>query len=78
MLEAVIKVVKSIIQKHVDKYGSNWDQHLQSAAFAISSNVNSGSGVKPAELIIGKVLKHPSDIENYWNEENLPPIVKQA
>ena len=50
--EAVIIVVKSIIQKHIDKYGSNWDQHLQSATFAIRSTINSGTGVTPAELII--------------------------
>ena len=76
--EAVVKIVKSVIQKHVDYFGSNWDLYLQSAAFAMRSNISSGTGVSPAELILGESLKHPIDIEINTKEENVPLNVKQA
>ena len=31
--ESYVKLLKSIIQKHVDKYGSNWDLFMHSLAF---------------------------------------------
>ena len=33
--ESYVKLLKSIIQKHVDKYGSNCDLFMHSAAFAV-------------------------------------------
>ena len=60
--EAVVKIVKSVIRKHVDKYGRDWDLYLQSAAFAMRSNINSSTGVSPAELLVGGSLTHPSDM----------------
>ena len=56
----VAKLLKSIIQKHFDQFGSNWDLYLQSAAFTIRSSVNRSTGMTPAQLVIGENLKHPS------------------
>ena len=36
--EAMVKQTKSCIQKQVDTHGRNWDQHLQSSAFAIRTS----------------------------------------
>ena len=49
MSEAFVKIVKAVLRKHVEKYGENWDLHLQSAAYIIRSSINSGTGVTPAE-----------------------------
>ena len=76
--EATVKQVKSIIQKHVDYYGQNWDLYLQSAAFAIRSSIHNGTGVTPAELVVGGTLKHPCDIITDTVHNNMPLNVKQA
>ena len=59
LAETIVKLLKSIIQKQVDQFGSNWDLYLQSAAFAIRSSVNHSTGVTPAQLVIEENLKHP-------------------
>ena len=76
--EAVVKLIKSAISKHVDKYGSNWDLYLQSAAYAIRSNMNCSTGITPAELLVGGKLRHPSDVT--FDDAGLrPPLnVRQA
>ena len=78
--EAVVKIVKSVIRKHVDKYGANWDLYLQSAAFAIRSNINSSTGVSPSELLVGGMLAHPSDMpaSSAGHQPALPLNVRQA
>ena len=54
--EAMVKQVKSCVQKQIDQYGSNWDLYLQSAVYAIRSSVNNSTKVTPAELIFGTEL----------------------
>ena len=54
LAEAMVNLLKSIIQKQVDQFGSNWDLYLQSAAFMIRSSVKRSTGVTPAQLVIGK------------------------
>ena len=76
--EAFVKIVKAVLRKHVEKYGENWDLNLQSAAYAIRSSINSGTGVTPAELVLGQVLHHPSDFNNVELGEKLPLNVSQA
>ena len=78
--EAVVKIVKSVIRKHVDKYGRDWDLYLQSAAFAMRSNINSSTGVSPAELLVGGSLTHPSDMafRTADDEVSKPLNVRQA
>ena len=58
--EAMVKQVKSCVQKQVDQYGRNWDSYLQSAVYAIRSSVNNSTKVTPAELILGANLSLPT------------------
>ena len=43
--EAVVKLVKSIMQKQIDIYGDDWDLYLQSAAFVIPEYRNYSSRI---------------------------------
>ena len=51
--EAMVKQVKSCVQKQVDQYRCNWDLYLQSAVYAIHSSVSNSTKVTPAELLLG-------------------------
>ena len=62
MAESTVKILKSCIQKQVDRYGQDWDLYLHSTAFAIRSNINGSTKFTPAELILGENLKRPIDI----------------
>ena len=57
--EAYVKILKHCIQKQVDKFGSDWDLYLQSAAFAVRSNVATSTKCSPAELVLGSKLRAP-------------------
>ena len=76
--EAGVKQVKSIIRKYVDEHGRNWDLYLQSAAYAIRASIHNGTGVTPAELVIGDKLKHPSDLPPTQELNAAPLNVRQA
>ena len=78
LAEAMVKLLKSIIQKQVDQFGSNWDLYLQSAAFAICSSVNRSTGVTPAQLVIGEYLKHPIHPSTDSQSTKLPFHKRQA
>ena len=54
--EAMVKQVKSCIQKQVDTHGPNWDHHLQSSAYAIHMSVSTSTNVTPGELVFGAML----------------------
>ena len=60
--EAMVKQVKSCVQKQVDQYGCNWDLYLQSAVYAIRSSVNNSTKVTPAELLLGAKLSLPTEL----------------
>ena len=60
--EAMVKQVKSCIQKQVDQFGRNWDLHLQAAVYAIRSSISSSTKVSPAELILGDKLSLPTQL----------------
>lgn len=60
--EAMVKQVKSCVQKQVDQFGRNWDLNLQAAVFAIRSNISSSTKVSPAELILGDKLSLPMQL----------------
>ena len=60
--EAMVKQVKSCVQKQVDQYGCNWDWYLQSAVYAIHSCVNSSTRVTTAELLLGAKLSLPTEL----------------
>ena len=57
--EAMVKQVKSCIQKQVDTNGCNWDQHLQPYAYAICTSINTSTNVIPAELVFGAKISTP-------------------
>ena len=46
--EAYVKILKHCIQKQVDSFGSDWDLYLQSAAFAVRSNISNSTKCSPA------------------------------
>ena len=60
--EAMVKRIRSCVQKQVDQYGYNWDLYLQSAVYAIRSSVNNSTKVTPAELILGTKLSLPTEL----------------
>ena len=76
--EAVVKLIKSAICKHVDESGADWDLYLQSAAYAIRSNINSSTGTTPAELLVGATLRHPIDMVFCNKDRSVPLNVRQA
>ena len=76
--EAGVKQIKSIIQKFVDEHGKNWDLYLQPAAFAIRSSIHNGTGLTPAELVMGGTLKHPTDLPSTTELHTAPLNVRQA
>ena len=81
--EAMVKQVKSCVQKQVDQYGRNWDLYLQSAVYAIRSSVNNSTKVTPAELILGAKLSLPtrllcSESSKQLVEQSAAHHVKQA
>ena len=57
--EAYVKILKHCIQKQVDKFRSDWDLYLQSAAFAVRSNVATSTKCSPAEFVLGSKLRAP-------------------
>ena len=83
--EAMVKLVKSCIQKQVDGFRRNWDVHLQAAVYAIRSSLSSSTKVSPAELILGAKLalptqllttESPSELLNHPHN-NQPPGIPQ-
>ena len=60
--EAMVKTVKSCVQKHVDTTGKDWDLHLQSSVYAICTSLTKSTGFSPAELIFGTSLKPPIEL----------------
>ena len=86
--EAMVKQTKSCIQKQVDTFittashGRNWDQHLQSSAFAIRTSVNTSTNFTPAELLFGTKLTTPVQLltapSNRPIPSSLPHHIKQA
>ena len=49
MSASFVKVLKTCIQKQVDKHELDWDQFIQAAAFAVRSNTAYNTKVSPAE-----------------------------
>ena len=78
--ESYVKFLRSIIQKHVDKYGSNWDMFMQSAAFAVRSSIKDSIGCTPVEVIFGEPLCRPIDLtsDSQTNCTKRPFNVRQA
>eukprot|EP00112_Aurelia_sp_Birch-Aquarium-sp1_P022657 Seg647.2 transcript_id=Seg647.2/GoldUCD/mRNA.D3Y31 product="hypothetical protein" protein_id=Seg647.2/GoldUCD/D3Y31 len=63
LAEAMVKQVKSCIQKEVDSHGRDWDLQLQSAVYAIRSNPNNNTKVTPSELIfVQNCLSQPNSL----------------
>ena len=60
--EAMVKQLKSCVQKQVDLYGRNWGSYLQSAVYAIRSSVNNSTKVTPVGLILGAKLSLPTKL----------------
>ena len=60
--EAIVKIVKSCVQKHVDTTGKDWDLHLQSSVYAVRTSLTKSTGFSPAELIFGSSLKTPLEL----------------
>ena len=78
ILRVMVKLLKSIIQKQGDQFGSNWDLYLKSAAFAIRSSVYRSTCVTPAQLVIGENLKHPIHPSTNTQSTKLPFHKRQA
>ena len=81
--EAMVKLVKSCVQKQIDQHGRNWDTFLQSAVYAIRSSVNNSTKVTPAELILGAKLSLPTALlfnksPQQQIQQSAPHHVKQA
>eukprot|EP00794_Sanderia_malayensis_P005772 gene5772-6477_t len=80
--EAMVKQVKACIQKQVDIHGRNWDTHLQAAAYAIRTSVNTSTNVTPAELVFGAKISTPIQLLTTSSTRPIPPSlphhVKQA
>eukprot|EP00794_Sanderia_malayensis_P017141 gene17141-18861_t len=80
--EAMVKQVKACIQKQVDIHGRNWDTHLQAAAYAIRTSVNTSTNVTPAELVLGAKISTPIQLLTTSSTRSIPPSlphhVKQA
>ena len=62
MAESMIKILKDCIKKQVDKHGSNWDLHIQSAMYAVRSSICRSTGFTPSQMILGEILKIPVDL----------------
>ena len=60
--EAVVKIVKSCVQKHVDTIRKDWNLHLQSSVYVICTSLTKSTGFSPAELIFGTSLKTPIEL----------------
>ena len=80
--EAMVKQVKSCIQKQVDTHGRNWDHHLQASAYAIRTSVSTSTNVTPAELVFGAKISTPVHLLTTPSPipvtSSLPNHVKQA
>ena len=62
MAESMVKILKNSARKQVDKFGKDWDSYLQPTAFAVRSNINSGTKHTPAELVLGDNMIRPIDL----------------
>ena len=69
--EAMVKTVKSCVQKHVDTMGKDWDLHLQSSVYAICTSLTKSTGFSLAELIFGTSLKTPIELLATTNPKEL-------
>uniref|UniRef100_A0A8D0AMC3 Integrase catalytic domain-containing protein n=1 Tax=Sander lucioperca TaxID=283035 RepID=A0A8D0AMC3_SANLU len=63
LTERINRNVKAMIASYVEDNHKSWDKYLPEFRFALNSAVHESTGVTPAELNIGRLLKGPLDAE---------------
>jgi len=60
MVERFNHTLKTMLRKHVSKFGVQWDTYLSGVLFAYRNTPHSSTGEKPSFLLYGFDCRHPS------------------
>ena len=63
MVERFNRVLADMLHQFVDETGSNWSQYLQVAMMAYRSAVHTATGMTPNEMMLGREITLPADLE---------------
>ena len=63
MTERVNRNVKAMLAAYVEDNHKNWDKYLPEFRFALNTAVHESTGVTPAEINLGRLVKGPLDHE---------------
>jgi len=81
MLERFNRTLKTMLRKHVSKFGVQWDKYLSGVLWTYRNTPHSSTGEKPSFLLFGFDCRHPTeaavlpsrtlkptDVTDYWEE----------
>ena len=61
MIERFNRTLKTMIRKHVDKFGSQWDRYLPGLLWAYRNTPHEATGEKPSFLLFGLDCRSPTE-----------------
>ena len=61
MVERFNRTLKTMLRKHVSKYGKQWDRHLFGVVWAYRNTPHDSTGEKPSFLLFGTDCRTPSE-----------------
>ena len=61
MVERFNRTLKTMLRKHVSKFGMQWDTYLSGALWAYRNTPHSSTGEKPSFLLFGLDCRHPTE-----------------
>ena len=61
MVERFNRTLKTMLRKHVESWGKQWDKHLYAVLYAYRNTPHESTGEKPSYLLFGKDLRTPTE-----------------
>ena len=61
MVERFNRTLKTMLRKHVSKFGMQWDMYLSGILYAYRNTPHSSTGEKPSFLLFGFDCRHPTE-----------------
>ena len=61
MVERFNRTLKTMLRKHVSKFGVQWDTYLSGVLWAYRNTPHSSTGEKPSFLLFGFDCRHPTE-----------------
>ncbi len=61
MVERFNRTLKTMLRKHVESWGRQWDKHLYAVLYAYRNTPHESTHEKPSYLLFGKDLRTPTE-----------------